>query len=467
MKNILPSWDELYSDTDFGDIRRNARAVKIAETIDNSYEESASASFTDSAGLKAASRFVNTPAVTPDKLLAKFIDWNFKKLKCKHALIVQDTTEFNFSWRKELEGLGPITKEGNQGFFLHPGIIVNPANESVLGLASANFWKRNNDEKKTEDKRYQKKPIEEKESYRWLMLPEEIQKYMHGGVSFTVVADREADIYELFLAQAEGRFGGNTELLIRAFQNRRISGEDKKLFELIKTWQVKGVQEIDIETNHKRKKRKAKLEVRYGKVTVLAPKILKSKLQKEVEDVYVIDAAEKDTPEGEEPVSWTLLTTHKISSFEEALEKIDWYKCRWFIEELFRILKSGYNVEKVKFDTGHALMNWCAIRLMMAVRLLYLLTLRNVDIKNSAVPFFSKDEIYLMENLEKRLISPNSEIKRPVKKSFAWAILIISILGGYKISPSAKPPGQESLWRGLDKLEIALLGFISATNKCG
>jgi hypothetical protein len=467
MKNQLPSWDELYKDAEFGDIRRNARVVKIAETIENSYEDSASASFTDSAGLKAASRFVNTPAVTPDRLLSKFIEWNFKELKCKHALIVQDTTEFNFSWRKELDGLGPITKEGNQGFFLHPGIIVNPANQSVLGLASANFWNRDNSKKKTGNINYQKKPIEKKESYRWLMLPEEIQKYTTSDVSFTVVADREADIYELFIAQLEGKFGDNTELLIRSFQNRRISGEDKKLFELIKTWQVKGVQEIDLEANHNRKRRKAELEIRYDKVILLAPKLLKAKVQKEVEDIYVIDASEKNAPEGEEPVSWTLLTTHKISSFEEALEKIQWYKCRWFIEELFRILKSGYKVEKVKFDTGHALMNWCALRLMMAVRLLYLLTMRDVEIKDSAVPFFSRDEIELMENLENRLISPNSKIGRPAKRSFAWAVLIISILGGYKASPSAKPPGQESLWRGLGNLEIALLGFLSAANKSG
>jgi len=467
MKNKLPSWDEVYKDAEFGDVRRNARAIKIAEDIEDSYEKSASASFSDNAGLKAAFRFVNTPAVTPEKLLSKFIEWNFKGLKCAHALIIQDTTEFNYSWRKGLEGLGPITKEGNQGFFLHPGIIVNPENESVLGLASASFWKRENEKEKRGERDYQKKPIEEKESYRWLMVPEEIQRYAEGNTSFTVVADREADIYELFLAQKEKKFGGNTELLIRAFQNRRLSGEDKKLFELIKTWEVKGIHEIDIEASHKRKKREAKLEVRYGKVAMLAPDKIKSRLPKEVENIYVIDATETDTPEGEESISWTLLSTHKISSFEDALEKIQWYKCRWFIEELFRILKSGYNVEKVKFDTGHALMNWCSLRLMMAVRLLYLLTMRDVETRNSAVPFFSSDEIELMENLEHRLISPNSKIRRPVKKSFAWAVLIISILGGYKATPSAKPPGQESLWRGLDKLDVALLGFLSANNKCG
>ena len=465
MKNRFPSWEEVFGDLDFGDIRRNARAVKIAESIEYSYENSASASFDSSAGLKAASRFMNTLSVTPEKLLSKFIDYNFKGLRCKHVLIIQDTTEFNYNRSKMLSGLGPLTNEGHQGFFFHPGIIVNPTNESVLGLASAHFWSREYGEKSTKDDKYKTKPIEEKESYKWFMVPEEIEKYTQSGVSFTVVGDRESDIYELFLAHQVGRFGNNTELLVRAAQNRKLSGEETKLFDLIKTWQIKGEYEIAIEANHKRKKRVSNLEVRYDKVTLLAPKNNKSKFLKEVEDIFVIDVTEKDTPEGQDTISWTLLTTHRIHTFEDALEIIHFYKCRWFIEELFRVLKSGYNVERVKFDTGHALMNWCAMRLMMAVRLLYLLTQRDVRVKNSAVPFFSKGEIELMENLEQRLISANSKIKRPPKRSFSWAVLLISILGGYKATPSANPPGQESLWRGLDRLDAALLGFTVAAYK--
>ncbi len=177
----------------------------------------------------------------------------------------------------------------------------------------------------------------------------------------------------------------------------------------------------------------------------------------------MVDALESNSPEGEEPIRWTLLTTWEVSTVGDAINVIQWYKCRWFIEEVFRLLKSGYKVEKVKFDDAHALMNWCALRLMMAVRLLHLLTQREIDIEDSAVPFFSEDEIRLLIKLEDRLISSKSTIKRPPPKSLAWAVLIIAILGGYKALPSAKAPGQETLWRGLDKLESALLGFTLAT----
>jgi len=127
------------------------------------------------------------------------------------------------------------------------------------------------------------------------------------------------------------------------------------------------------------------------------------------------------------------------------------------------MLKSGYKVENIKFNTAKALMNWCALRLMMAVKILYLLKQRDVIIKDSAVPLFSEQEIQLLEKLEAKLISKNSKINRPPKKTIAWAVLIIAILGGYKAVPSASPPGQESLWKGLDRLEAALLGVSLST----
>jgi len=461
MNNNMPSWEEVFNSSDFGDIRRNSRAVRLANEIEGKLTGSASRSLPDRGSLKAASRFLNVKAVTPEKLTEKFIESNFQALGCKHVLIVQDTTELNFSWRKkDIEGLGPITKDGNQGFYLHPGMIVNPDNESVLGLASVTMWSREYEEKSTKNTEYKNRPIEEKESYKWFMVPQAIQKYLQKDITYTIVGDRESDIYEFMHAHQEGNFGNNCQILIRASQNRKIVSEnDTLLFSAIKSWEIQGLYKIDIESNHKRTKRKADIEVRFGEIKLALPKGKITRGFKEIQKIYVIDALERDVPEGEEPIHWTLLTTWEVHTFRDAIEKIRWYTCRWFIEELFRILKSGYKVENVKFDSSHALKNWCSLRLMMAVRLLYLLNQRDIDIEDSAVPFFSSDEIMLLEKLEEKIIPAKSTIHRPQKRSFAWAVLIIAVLGGYKSSPSAKPPGQSTLWCGLDKLETALLGF--------
>jgi len=465
MNTQMPSWEEVFSCVDFGDIRRNARVISLSEEIENKFTGSASSTLPDRASLKAASRFLRVATVTPENLTEAFIKANFTNLKCNHVLIVQDTTELNFSWRKtKIDGLGPVTKDGNQGYFLHPGIIVNPDNESVLGLASINVWSREADEKRGEKNNNKERPIEEKESYKWFMVPESIQRYMNEEIRYTIVGDRESDIYELLLAHQEGKFGKNCELLVRAAQNRKILAENHRLlFSAIESWPKRGEYSLEVNGNHTRTRRTANIEIRFGKIALDIPGSKAGKIGTIVDQLYVIDAVERDSPENEEPIHWTLLTTWEVKTLDDAVEIIHWYKCRWFIEELFRILKSGYKVEKVKFDDGHALMNWCALRLMMAVRLLYLLTQRHIDIADSAIPFFSSNEIRLLSKLEEKFISAKSTIKRPQAKSLSWAVLIIAVLGGYKILPSAQPPGQETLWRGLDKLESALLGFTLAT----
>jgi len=124
-----------------------------------------------------------------------------------------------------------------------------------------------------------------------------------------------------------------------------------------------------------------------------------------IENIYVVDIREANPPEGEKGIHWTLFTTWPVTSIEEAKEKVVWYNCRWHVEELFRILKSGYKVESVKFGNAHALMNWCALRLMMAVKTLCILKYREDETEGSAKYFFNDLELKILEKMENRWIS--------------------------------------------------------------
>ena len=67
-------------------------------------------------------------------------------------------------------------------------------------------------------------------------------------------------------------------------------------------------------------------------------------------EVTAILATEPHPPAGEEPVEWLLLTNLVVETPEQAIEKLQWYLCRWQIEIFFRILKSGCRVEELQLE---------------------------------------------------------------------------------------------------------------------
>jgi len=47
----------------------------------------------------------------------------------------------------------------------------------------------------------------------------------------------------------------------------------------------------------------------------------------------VIRVWEEQTPEGEESLEWLLLTSVPTATFQQAWERIDWYRQRWLVED--------------------------------------------------------------------------------------------------------------------------------------
>ena len=64
-------------------------------------------------------------------------------------------------------------------------------------------------------------------------------------------------------------------------------------------------------------------------------------------------------------MSWLLLTNIEVSNLEEAIKKVQWYRCRWQIEVFFKTLKSGCGVEKLQLQSRAGLEN--AISLLIIV----------------------------------------------------------------------------------------------------
>lgn len=95
-------------------------------------------------------------------------------------------------------------------------------------------------------------------------------------------------------------------------------------------------QEITLEVPKKgsQKARQADIEIKYtyGLIPIRAPSLYGSKdTERKISDtvaVYVIRAKEMNPPGGVEAIDWTLLTNIPVSNFEEAIERVNWYKLR-------------------------------------------------------------------------------------------------------------------------------------------
>ncbi len=91
--------------------------------------------------------------------------------------------------------MGYLGHEKSHGFYLHPNLAITP-DRLCLGIISFETWTRK--ELGIRHKR-KNKPIEEKETYRWLKGYEAANKIALAAPDTLVVSisDREGDIYEI------------------------------------------------------------------------------------------------------------------------------------------------------------------------------------------------------------------------------------------------------------------------------
>ena len=124
-----------------------------------------------------------------------------------------------------------------------------------------------------------------------------------------------------------------------------MSDEQDYLWDYLSKQPVQFEHEIELPKNHKRKKRTATLAIRFCPVKLRSPQRLKETY---CFNIYAVYAEEIEPPEGEEAISWMLLTTENVATNSDALTILQWYTYRWLIEEYHKILKSGC-LQKVHF----------------------------------------------------------------------------------------------------------------------
>jgi len=381
-----------------------------------------------------------------------------------HLLCIQDTTELNFTdhinrIKEEDKDIGPVTKNENAGFFCHPVLVINPLYQLPIGISDVNIWNRSWKKLSRHERDYKHQDIKEKESYRWISSTKRTKNLLTKASCLTFIGDRESDIYDEFAHVPDERI----HLLIRSSINRRLFGEDQKLFEKLESSNQRASYDLEIRHNRKRKKRKARMSLKYEKVKIQHPVNKAIGNKPAYVEMWAIEAKElpETIPVNETPIIWRLLTTHAISSPADALRCVDWYSQRWFIEELFRVIKSkGLMIESAQLETGEGLKKLAVMALQVALTTMTLkLSLTNIH-KVKATLFFSKDQLNFLKIYMPEIEGKTQKLSNPFTEGTlqwaAWAMGRIGHWGGYM---SQGPPGYITIKTGMDRFNELFDGF--------
>lgn len=396
------------------------------------------------AKVKGAYRFFSDTKIEPDAILSSHVQQTIERSKSeKVVLSVNDTTSFNLSNHSRTEGLGCLSSsQGKLGYLLHDTVLFTTKGVP-LGVLDSQTWSREvNEHGKSEQRR--NKPIEEKESIKWLKSLRAMSEAQKKAplVQYVSVGDRESDIHELF-EEAEEL---GVKFLARSCQNRRTS-QETKVWDLVENSKCAGSMDVRLKDG-----REVKLEIRFQEVTLLPPRDNKN-CRGDVK-LFAISAKEVSSKGKRSKLCWRLFTNIEVKDFEQACEKIEWYSVRFGIETYHRVLKSGRKSEDKRLEQVERLERCLAIDMIIAWRLMYL------TMQGRATPEVSSDFFFNLNELEvlKRL-KYGDEYNPDVQLSLKEAVATIALLGGF-ISGRNRVPGVEVMWRGLRRLEDMALGVL-------
>lgn len=395
---------------------------------------------------KAAYRFMDNDKSTMDNILKGHYQTTAGRIKGEAVVLaVQDTTTLNYSLHPATERLGPIgsKEEGVIGLIVHDTMAFN-LEGTPLGLIDVQCWARDIEKYGKKHQRH-KLPIAEKESNKWLIsykAAAEVQKEA-SKTQIVSVGDREADIYELFELGA-----GKAEvpkLLVRASHNRRLGEEQGQLMQKISEQEVIGRQVVRVPKKGNQPSREAELAIRYREVKLKAPAGKKAKGDIRV---WAVQAEEEIAPEGVRALKWILLTTMPVNTFQDAVEKVQWYSKRWGIEVYHKTLKSGCQIEQRQLGNADRIEACLAIDMVVAWRIYHLTKLGREVPEVPCTVYFEEAEWKALVAYKTRNPKPPSE-----PPTLREAVRMVGSLGGFLGRKSDGEPGTKTLWLGLERLD--------------
>lgn len=445
----------------FGDKRLENRAKNLWSRLSNHPSSSIRQISTNKAEQKAFYRFLHNGSVKEDHFIEESSDRMGKLSNGRHLLCLQDTCEVNLSQHKgrikENSGLGASDKsDTGHCFKLHPGLVLDAPSFSPLGFSHIKIYHRPEDKGNRFQRNYKRQPISEKESYKWIETALKSKDVLKDAESVTFIEDREGDIYEQFAIVPDER----THLLIRSRTTRSLSN-GKKLYQQVDNRPIAGSYTIELPTDKRKDqyKRQARIALRFMECEINCPANLKGKGYPP--NIKLCCISVKEVGEVSKPINWKLLTTHKIENYQDALQIVNWYSARWYIEQLFRILKKqGFGIEGTELESGWAIRKLILMQMTALLKILQMnIAYADPEEGQPIEEVFTEEEINILELMNKKLQGKTYKLQNHNNpKRTKWATWVIGRIGGWKGYDSQGPPGVIILKKGLDRLSYIIEG---------
>lgn len=449
---------------DLGDKRLNRRLQETAGQLAAQPQAPINQASDDWAAAKASYRLFDNEKVTPAKMLKPHQQCTQTRMAA-YALVLalQDSTYLDFSTHPHTEGLGPIGTPAQdlQGMVQHTTLVVTPTG-LPLGVLTQDIWTRDAEAPVLSAYERRKQPIEAKESNKWLTALAETVRLTPPAVRVVSVCDREADVYELFVKAAELKTG----LLVRATQDRAVVEPDpSKVWATAAAATVSGYLRVQVPAKNREPERQATVSVQFGQVRLKPPWRPAREDREPLPPVTlsVILVREVTPPTGVTPLEWLLLTNVPVHTFEEAVERVRWYRCRWHIEVYFKVLKTGCRLEDCRLATADRLQRFTTLLSIIAWRLYWLTHINRQTPEAPCVLVLAEHEwhaLYAMIHRTTQLPEQPPTVRQVVR----W----IAQLGGFLGRKRDGEPGVTVIWRGWQRLhDIATTWLIMNKERYG
>jgi Transposase Tn5 dimerisation domain len=394
--------------------------------------------------------------------VTKMIRIRFKTLNSKRLLIVQDTSDIDLSGLKSTKdklGYLPNSKCNLKtfGLSIHSGLAVTTDGEPVGLLHQESIIRNINDLGKSKDRN--KKPIEEKESYKWLKC---IKRVLELGIKkqLIFVGDRENDINDIFLFHKESLLNEDTsshfDLVVRARHTRKVNifnDLTNKSESIIIDEYIREHSKLNLKGSivicRSQKQEEKEIDVNIYSSEVKLNKLRSGKGN--TRDYSEIKLNTVMVENKSEKIRWILFTTLDLLTTQDILNVVQYYKHRWLIERFHYTLKSGCGLEDIQLKNIESIQKAIILHSITACQILRLTILSRIEPEAHCTKMFSRDEweaIYLATNKTNKL--PKNT------PTLGEITLLLAKLGGFKLWHKTDIPGVKSIWWGIQALDQLL-----------